>query len=90
MGCNSCKSKPANNITNLQEAIGGVNKEELTLAYQYTQIISKMDENKWDLVEKVVQDIYPGTPPLQRNCKSCLEKFVRLINYHYNQSKVKK
>lgn len=89
MGCNSCKNKPANNITNLQEAIGGVNIDELKQAYQYIQIISKMNNEKWDLVEKVIQDIYPGTAPLQRNCRTCLEKFVRLINYHYNQLKKK-
>ena len=90
MSCNKCKSKPANNIQNLTQALGGVNEEELTTAYDFLQIASQMTEDKWDFVEKVYQDLYPGAPAVQRNCRTCLERIAKLISHHYRQIKYKK
>jgi len=82
MGCNSCKKKPSNTIKNLQSE---VDIEKLTLAFNYVAIASKMDNQKWDLVEEVINDLYPSRHPLNRQCKDCLRQAAQLIQHEYNK-----
>ena len=84
MACNKCKQKPANNIKKLTPSI---DFEELKTAYDYIQIASKMNDEKWEYVESVYQQLYPGTPPLNKGCNSCLKHRAKVITHHYNQEK---
>jgi hypothetical protein len=80
--CNSCKKKPLNNITNLT---GDINMEELSTAFNYLQITSQLNNEKWDLIEKVLNDLYPQKHPLNRSCKQCLIQAAKVIEHEYKK-----
>jgi len=81
MGCNTCKKKQKP-ITTLSS---DVNMEELKQAHEYLLIASKMNDDKWDLVEKVYNDLYPQRFRLNRGCKDCLNKVARVIHHEYKK-----
>lgn len=86
MACTSCKKKKGNKVTNLTTE---VSTEEIKQAYEYVSIASKMDNTKWDYVEGILNELYPGRNPLNRQCGDCLRSASKLITHLYNK-RVKK
>jgi len=82
MGCNTCKKKPANNVSTLT---GDVNLENLKMAATYVQLNASMTPEKWDFVEQVYQELYPGAKPLNRGCSQCLRQMAKVITHEYNK-----
>ena len=81
MGCKSCKKKPANNITKLND----INESDLEKAYNMVIRSASMTNDKWDFVEEVLQDMYPQRHPLNRGCSDCLRQAAKLIEYEYKK-----
>ena len=83
MACKSCKRKPTNNIKQLSST----NIDDLKTAGEYLSIISQMNDEKWDLVEKVYQDLFGTLKPINRQCKDCLRNVAKAVQYEYNKIK---
>jgi hypothetical protein len=81
MGCDSCKKKKENRI----DALGTPQLDQLKLAGEYLQRASEMNDEKWDLVEDVYNDIYGLSKPLNRQCQSCLRNISKAVMYEYNK-----
>lgn len=84
MSCNSCKKKKVNTIKKLS-----INPQydRLKQAYEYVSIASTMNNEKWDYVEEVMNEIYPQPHPLNRKCPDCLRQMAKLVEYEYNKIK---
>ncbi len=86
MACNSCKKKKSNKVTNLTSP---VSTEEIVQAYEYVSIASKMNDSKWDYVERILNELYPGRKPLNRQCSDCLRSASKLVTHLYNKREKK-
>jgi len=86
MACTSCKKKKGNNIKTLTS---NVSNEEIKQAYEYVSIASKMDDSKWDYVERILNELYPGRNPLNRQCGDCLSAAAKLVEHLYHKRQIK-
>ena len=82
MACNSCKKKPANNITNLSTDI---NHDDLKKAYHYVSRNASMTDEKWDFVEQVYRDLFPSAQKINRSCSPCLTQLTKVIIHEYEK-----
>ena len=81
--CKTCKK--TSTIVNL--TTDNVSFEDVKTAYDYLQIVTKMDNEKWDFVEDIYNQIYPSKQKLDRGCSACLRNVAKAIEYEYKKRK---
>ena len=85
--CLTCKDKRhLNDIKSLTN----VDIERLTQAYNYVIKASQMNDEKWDFVEDVYLELFPMKNVINRQCRECLIRVAKSIEYEYRRLTSKK
>jgi len=80
--CATCKKQPKP-----VESLTTVDMERLEQAYKYVSIASQMNNERWDFVEDVYQELYPSKKKLNRQCPQCLSAAAKAIEYEWRNRK---
>lgn len=78
--CTTCKKQPKPVVS-----LTTVEPERLKQAYDYISIASQMNNEKWDYVEEVYQELYPAKQKINRQCRQCLSAVAKAIEYEYKR-----
>jgi len=76
--CKTCKKQPET-----VHSLTTIDLDDLKQAFEYVSIATQMNTEKWNFVEGVYKELYPGKKPLNRQCSSCLSAAAKAIEYEY-------